>query len=83
MPANDVVVIGGGHQGLVAAVVLAEAGLAVTVVEAAHEVGGAVRSAEVIRTGLTHDLYATNMNLFLGSPFYAAHQTELTAAGLT
>lgn len=82
MPANDVVVIGGGHQGLVAAVVLAEAGLAVTVVEAAHEVGGAVRSAEVIRTGLTHDLYATNMNPFLGSPFYAAHQTELTAAGL-
>ena len=80
---SDVVVVGGGHQGLVAAVVLAEAGLDVTVVEAAAEVGGAVRSSEVTRRGLVHDLYATNMNLFLGSPFHATHAAELTAAGLS
>lgn len=80
---TDVVVVGGGHQGLVAAVVLAEAGLDITVVEAAAEVGGAVRSGEVTRPGLIHDLYATNMNLFLGSPFYATHAAELASAGLT
>ena len=69
----DVVVIGAGHQGLVAAVTLAEAGLDVVVVEGHDEVGGAVRSGEVVHAGLVHDLYATNMNLFLGSPFYAQH----------
>lgn len=82
MLSSDVVVVGGGHQGLVASVVLAAAGLEVTVVEAAPQIGGAVRSAEVTRAGLVHDLYATNMNLFLGSPFYAAHQDELTRSGL-
>ena len=82
MSSSDVVIVGGGHQGLVAAVVLAEAGLAVTVVEAAADVGGAVRSGEVTLPGLVHDLYATNMNLFLGSPFFTAHGAELTAAGL-
>lgn len=82
MAASDVVVVGAGHQGLVAAVTLAEAGLEVTVVEAADEVGGAVRSAELTTAGLTHDRYATNMNLFLGSPFYQGHAAELTAAGL-
>ena len=78
----DAVVIGAGHQGLVAATVLAEAGLSVAVVEAAPEVGGAVRSAEATQPGLVHDLYATNMNLFLGSPFFARYGDELAAGGL-
>lgn len=78
----DVVVIGAGHQGLVAATVLAEAGLDVVVVDPAEEPGGAVRSGDVTGTGAIHDYWATNVNLFLGSPYFAAHSAELAQAGL-
>ncbi|WP_033294501.1 phytoene desaturase family protein [Amycolatopsis jejuensis] len=78
----DAVVIGAGHQGLVAATTLAEAGLEVLVVEAEPEIGGAVRSGEPIIPGYVHDLFATNMNLFLGSPFHARYGDELRDGGL-
>ena len=44
---HDVVIVGGGHNGLVAAAYLARAGLAVTVLEAGPRFGGAVASAQI------------------------------------
>ncbi|MFT4011397.1 MAG: NAD(P)/FAD-dependent oxidoreductase [Nocardioidaceae bacterium] len=61
----DVVVIGGGHNGLVAACYLAKSGLSVLVLERLDETGGATRSMEPF-TGLPAQVnsYATMMGLF-------------------
>jgi phytoene dehydrogenase-like protein len=49
----DVIVIGGGHNGLVCAGYLARAGRNVLLLEQADRVGGAVHTAETIPTVLT------------------------------
>jgi phytoene dehydrogenase-like protein len=46
---SDVVIIGGGHNGLVAATYLARAGRRVTVFEERSELGGAVASAQLFK----------------------------------
>jgi phytoene dehydrogenase-like protein len=79
---RDVIVVGGGHNGLVAAAYLARAGRSVLVAERAERLGGAVASAEVTRPGFVHDLFATNQNLFLGSAAYAELGDDLARHGL-
>jgi phytoene dehydrogenase-like protein len=79
---HDAIVVGAGHQGLVAAVRLARAGWRTVVVERNERPGGAVMSAEVTRPGFVHDLFSTNQNLFLASPFYAELRSELERHGL-
>jgi phytoene dehydrogenase-like protein len=78
----DAVVIGAGHNGLIAAVRLAEAGWSVLVLEQARRPGGAVLSEELTLPGFTHDVFSTNQNLLLGSPFYAEHASALAQHGL-
>ena len=53
MPRSDVVVIGAGHNGLVAAAYLAKAGRTVTLLEAAPEVGGVLRNSDDRAEGFT------------------------------
>jgi len=70
-----VVVIGAGHNGLVAAVRLAEAGRDVTVVEAAGAPGGGVRSVE--RDGFVHDECGAFFPLAAASPAFRALELDV------
>lgn len=79
----DAVVVGAGHNGLACAILLARAGWEVTVLERADEPGGAVRTAEATLPGFRHDLCAANLNLFLGSRFFAELGDDLAAHGFS
>ncbi|MEV6842767.1 NAD(P)/FAD-dependent oxidoreductase [Actinoplanes sp. NPDC051411] len=64
----DAVVVGAGHNGLVAANLLADAGWSVLVLEAQETPGGAVRSAEVLGPGHVTDLFSAFYPLGAASP---------------
>ena len=72
MSANglDAIVVGGGPNGLAAAIELARAGRSVRVYEAADQVGGGTRSAELTLPGFVHDPCASVHPLSLASPFF-------------
>ncbi|MBV9914944.1 MAG: NAD(P)/FAD-dependent oxidoreductase [Solirubrobacterales bacterium] len=81
-PAHDAILIGSGHNALVCGAYLARAGWRTLVLERSERPGGAVMSAEITRPGFVHDLFATNMNLFLGSPVAGELGPELERHGL-
>src|SRR5918994_6684569 len=64
----DAVVIGAGHNGLVAANLLADRDWEVLVVEEAAEPGGAVRSGELVERGFTNDLFSAFYPFTVASP---------------
>src|SRR5690606_6270259 len=62
---------GAGHNGLVAANLLADAGWDVLVLEATGRPGGAVQSAEVTARGYVNDLFSAFYPLGYASPVMA------------
>ena len=66
----DVVLIGGGHNGLCAAAYLARAGQKVGVFENRHEEAGAVHTSEATVPGFWHNLHAQYMEFIDYMPFY-------------
>ena len=62
-------VVGSGPNGLAAAVTLAKAGMEVTVLEAADEIGGGTRTFEALLPGLLHDHCSAIHPMAVGSSF--------------
>lgn len=73
-------VVGGGPNGLAAAITLARAGVETTLLEAGDTVGGGLRSFEAIVPGLIHDHCAAIHPMAVGSPFLAT--VDLARRGL-
>jgi phytoene dehydrogenase-like protein len=65
-------VIGAGPNGLAAAIVLAQAGLHVDVLEAEPKPGGAARTLELTLPGFLHDFGSAVHPLGAGSPFFSS-----------
>src|ERR1700749_1584470 len=73
---STAVVVGGGPNGLAAAIALAAEGVQVTLLEAADEVGGGARSSEAIIPGLLHDHCSAIHPMAVGSEFLRRFHLE-------
>ena len=73
---RDAAVVGGGPNGLTAAIVLAQAGRRVTLYEAADRVGGGLRTSELTLPGFRHDVCSAIHPLGFASPFFRGLQLE-------
>jgi phytoene dehydrogenase-like protein len=73
---DEAIVVGSGPNGLAAAITLAEAGRAVTVLERAGYVGGAVATDELTLPGFRHDTFSSVYPAAAASPVFARWPLE-------
>ena len=66
----DAVIVGSGPNGLAAAIVLAQSGYSVQVLEAKDSPGGGCRSRELTLPGFVHDVCSAIHPLAFASPFF-------------
>src|ERR1700693_4994930 len=66
---SSAIVVGAGPNGLAAAITLAKAGVDVTVLEAADDIGGGTRTREAITPGLFPDHCSPIHPMAVGSEF--------------
>ena len=74
---SDVVVVGGGHNALISAAYLAEAGLSVTVLEASDVVGGNTVTEELTLPGWQHDSCSSAHVVLQANPLIRADELGL------
>lgn len=79
-PEFDAVIVGSGPNGLSAAVLLAQHGLKVKVIEAEDTIGGGTRTKELTEPGFLHDVCSAVHPTGIGSPFLST--LPLTEHGL-
>ncbi len=77
MSKYDAVVVGGGPNGLAAAIVLARAGFRVAVLEAKETVGGGARTEELTLPGFRHDVCSAIHPMAQVSPFFRELQLDV------
>ncbi len=77
----DVVIVGGGHNGLTAGCYLAKAGRSVLVLEARDVVGGGCATEEVAAPGFRHNFHSNFHGIIHMGPVY--RDLELESHGAT
>ena len=65
---HDVVIVGGGHNGLTAAAYLAKAGMKVLVLERNEYFGGGVATLEAVAPGYRHDWHSATHIVIQANP---------------
>jgi len=81
-PVSDVIVVGGGHNALVCAAYLAEAGLSVTVLEGRDVIGGNTVTEELTLPGHLHDSCSSAHVLLQSNPVIRDDELGLAELGL-
>ncbi|OZM73814.1 dehydrogenase [Amycolatopsis antarctica] len=76
----DVAIVGTGPNGLAAGVIMARAGLSVRLYEAADEIGGGSRSADLFDSGVVHDICSAVHPMAAASRFF--REFDLAARGV-
>ena len=79
---TDVVIIGAGINGMVAAARLAGAGRSVVLLDGAEEIGGFIGSGERTAPGYVHDTWSSWHPLFVTGRAYAELGPDLHRHGL-